>query len=78
MFIYIFSLSTAFKTKWFEIQQPNQIFPKIILQYRGKCAGHRLSLQNIFMFLFLGNEVRNISPVTWREDNKWNADIIPL
>jgi len=57
---------------------PNQISPKIILQYRSKCTGLRLTLQNIFMFLFLGNGVRVVSPVFWREDNKWNVDVIPL
>jgi len=43
---------------------PNQIFSKIILQYRGKRTGVRLTLQNIFMFFFLGNGVREIFPVS--------------
>jgi len=30
------------------------------------------------MFLFLGNGVRDVSLVFWREDNKWNANVIPL
>jgi len=33
----------------------------------GKRAGLRLTLQNIFMFLFLGNEVGGVSPVTSEE-----------
>jgi len=57
---------------------PSQIFPKIILQHRGKRTRLLLTLQNVVMFLFLGNGVWDVSPVIWMEDNKWNADIIHL
>jgi len=30
------------------------------------------------MFLFLDNRVREVFLVNWREDNKYNADVIPL
>ena len=42
---------------------PNQIFSKVILQYKGKRAELRLTLQNVFLFCFLGNEVREVSHV---------------
>jgi len=44
---------------------PNEIISSIILQYKGKRTGFRLTLQNIFMFLFLGNGAREVL-VNWR------------
>ena len=49
-----------------------------MLLYRGKRTGFRLTLQNIFIFLFLGIEAQAVPYVGWREDNKWNADVILL
>ena len=60
------------------MRAPNHKFANTILQYKDKCAGPRLTLQNIFMFLFLGNRVREVSLLVRREDDKWNADITPL
>jgi len=57
---------------------PNQIFSNIILQYRCKRTGLRLTLQNVFMFLFLGNGVQKFPQSVRREDNKLNADVICL
>ena len=34
-----------------------------LMMYKGKRAGLRLTLQNAFMFLFLGNEVREVFPI---------------
>ena len=44
----------------------------------GKCAGLQLTLQSVFMFLFLGNGVQDVFPLVWREDSKWNIDVILL
>ena len=44
------------------MRAPNQIFSKVILLYKGKRAGLRLTLQNVFVFLFLGNEVQKVFP----------------
>jgi len=49
------------------MQVPNQIFSKVILQYRGKRAGLWLTLQNIFVLLFLGTKVHEVSPVSSKE-----------
>jgi len=44
------------------MRAPNQTFSNVILQYRGKRAKFRLTLQNIFVFLLLGNEVQEVIP----------------
>jgi len=43
------------------MRAPNQVVPKIILQYRSKRIALRLTLQNVFMFLFLGNGAQKVS-----------------
>ena len=57
VYLHLLSLSSVFKIKGFEMLPPNQIFSNVILKYRGKRAGLLLTLQNVFIFLFLGNKI---------------------
>jgi len=38
-----------------------------LMMYKGKRAGLRLTLQNAFMFLFLGKDVQEVSLVSSEE-----------
>jgi len=49
------------KMNWNAGAQPN-LFQHTILLYRGKRAGLQLTLQNIFAFLFLGNDAQEVFP----------------
>jgi len=42
----------TFEIKWIEMRALRQIFSNVILQYMGKRAGLRLTLQNVFVLLF--------------------------
>ena len=55
------SLSLSLYFQIIEMWAPNHEFVNTILQYKGKCIGFWLTLQNIFMFLFLGNGAQEVS-----------------
>jgi len=49
------------------MQAPNQIIPRLILLYKNKCVEFQLTLQNIFVFLFLGKVARiTITLMVWK------------
>ena len=54
---------TQDKMIWNAAAQPS-IFPRLFYSIGGKRTGFRLTLQNIFMFLFLRNGVREVLPIS--------------